>query len=434
MQQNDTAVAMPRLKLLFSSSGPLSSRSSQVLGGSIIMLLGSAVVSSVNFGYNIAMARLLGPASFGDASAVATLLMLASAVTLSFQMVCAKFVARNDSPAGKHSVYSRLMRKAWIVGIAIAALLIAGRGLITSLLTLRDPNLILLLALGIACYVPLGVKRGGMQGLCEFKPLTLNFVIEVLVKFGAALGLVLAGYGVLGAVGALTASVVAAFFFPGARFPRSKEEAVVIPASFREGIQAIVFFVGQVVINNIDILLVKYFFSAQDAGMYAAVALVGRVVYFAAWSIVSAMFPISAAVKKEDESRQVVLTPFLMVLAISSAFTIALAAFPHLIVGIIFGHNFQQAEPLLSLYAIATGLYALSVVLMAYEMSRKIANTGWFQLVVSGLLVVLIAIFHDSLRQVVMVQIVLMVMLLIAVSVPFLRANRKPTPELQGAA
>ena len=42
---------------------------------------------------------------------------------------------------------------------------------------------------------------------------------------------------------------------------------------------------------------------------------------------------------------------------------------------------------LLTMNAIATGTYALSVVLMTYEMSRRIANTGWFQLVVSGLVV-----------------------------------------------
>ena len=37
--------------------------------------------------------------------------------------------------------------------------------------------------------------------------------------------------------------------------------------------------------------------------------------------------------------------------------------------------------------AAATGVYAIAVVLITYEMSRRIANTGWLQLVVSGLIV-----------------------------------------------
>jgi hypothetical protein len=63
----------------------------------------------------------------------------------------------------------------------------------------------------------------------------------------------------------------------------------------------------------------------------------------------------------------------------------------------------------------------MSVVLIAYEMSRRIANTGWLQLVISGLTVVGIALFHDSLKDVIVVQIVTMTILLVLVSMPFLR-------------
>jgi hypothetical membrane protein len=74
---------------------------------------------------------------------------------------------------------------------------------------------------------------------------------------------------------------------------------------------------------------------------------------------------------------------------------------------------------LLTMNAIATGTYALSVVLMTYEMSRRIANTGWLQLVVSGLVVAGVAVFHASLLEVIVVQQILRILLLFAVSVPF---------------
>lgn len=417
--------------------GGLGSRTSSamVLGGSIIMLLGSGVVSSLNFGYNVGMARLLGPASFGDVSAVATLFMLASAITLSFQLVCAKFVARNAAEADQAAVYHSLMGRAWIVGLSLGASVIAARNPITHILNLHDSRLVALLGMGIAFYVPLGVKRGGIQGRCRFSALSVNFIVEAGVKFALAMALVLAGYGVLGAVGALAVSITVAFLFPSLVFRKSAATDQCVPASFREGIQAIVFFVGQVVINNIDILLVKYYFAPTDAGMYAAVALVGRVLYFAAWSIVSAMFPVTAAVPEDaDQSGSVVLAPFLLVLAISAAFVVFLAAFPHLVVSFVFGHSFHQAEGLMSLYAVATGLYALSVVLMAFEMSRKIANTGWLQLVFSAGLIVVIAFLHHTLREVVMVQVVMMLVLLGCVSIPFLRSRKNGHAPVQEAA
>ena len=395
---------------------------SRVLGGSIVMLAGSVLVASINFGFNVSMARLLGPALFAQVAAVVTLLMLLSSVSLSFQLVCAKFVARNAVMSSKVAVFRDLRR---MVGAAIAIVLTIARQPIAEYLRMSDSWLIAVFALGMTFYTPLGVKRGNMQGLCEFGSLSRNYILEAASKLALAILLVELGYGVMGAVGAISASIVAAILIPGAKVQKAGnlEEGEVIPASFGEGIQAIVFFIGQVIINNIDIILVKHFFTAELAGLYAAVALVGRVLYFAAWSIVSAMFPISAAAKDEDR-RQVLLLPLLIVLGISIGFIGVLALFPGFIIHLILGESFRSAEPLLSLYASATGLYALSVVLMTYEMSRKIANTGWLQLLISGALVFLIYTFHSSLRQVIVVQIALMALMLLLVSLPFLRSIR----------
>ncbi|MCU1285217.1 MAG: hypothetical protein JWO13_1567 [Acidobacteriales bacterium] len=400
-------------------------RSSRVLSGSLIMLIGTVFVSILNFSYNVVVARKLGPADFGNVSAIATLLMLASALTQSFQLVCAKFVARNDTFWAKSHVYRGLMKRAWIISALVAVSLILAREPIANLLKLPSSTLIVFLGLAVAFSAPIGVKRGGLQGDCQFTWLASTFIIESATKLTVALLFVYLGYGVMGAVGAIAASVVAAYVFPQVSLSTSRghsDESCLIPASFGEGVQAIVFFTGQVVVNNIDILLVKYFFDPQSAGLYAAVALVGRLLYFAAWSVVSAMFPISAAAKPGEKDKHVLLTPLLLVLAMALGFILLLVAAPKLIISLVFGANFVNAEKLFGLYATGTGIYALAVVLMAYEMSRKIANTGWLQLVISGLLAVMISIFHDTLEQVILIQIVLMTVLLVMVSVPFLRS------------
>ena len=399
----------------------------RVLGGSIIMLVGSGLVSAINFGYNVAVARMLGPAAFGHAAAAVTLLMLVSAITLSFQLVCAKFVARNETDGGKAEVYSSLLRRAFIVGSTLGVALLLASNYVAGYLHLPSRWVVTLLALGIAFYIPLGVKRGGLQGTCAFGRLSWNFLLEAATKFAGAVVLVELGYGVYGAVAAISISVVLAYFFPSVPaelritpVPRNR-------ASFHEGMQAIVFFTGQVVINNIDILLVKHFFPSDQAGLYAAIALVGRVIYFASWSVVSAMFPISAGAKPKEEHSSVLVVPLVIVLIISLVFIVGLAMFPDVVLRTVFGTGFHigtSMNTLMSLYAAATGAYSLAVVLMAYEMSRKIANTGWMQLAISGAIMIGITLFHADLRQVVVVQLVLMVVLLMIVSIPFFRTHR----------
>src|SRR5271166_3264692 len=73
----------------------------KILNGSIILLIGSIVVSLANFGYNIGVARMLGPSDFSHAAAAVTILMLISAITLAFQLVCTKLIARSDAVEAK---------------------------------------------------------------------------------------------------------------------------------------------------------------------------------------------------------------------------------------------------------------------------------------------------------------------------------------------
>lgn len=403
-----------------------------VLSGSFIMLIAMMLVNVFNFAYNMVMARMLGPAAFGNINAAVTLLLLASCVSLAFQLVCAKFVARNQAASGKAAVVHALLGKAWIASLALGAVLFLAQKPVAAFLNVPSPWIIGLLALGIGAYAPLGVKRGAMQGVCAFPRLGTNFVVEALTRFFLGAGLVVAGYGVLGAVGAISASVIVACFIPRIPVQLRVEAGAAEPPSYAEAVQAIVFFVGQVIINNIDILLVKHYFPSDPAGVYAAISQIGRLLYFASWfGVVNAMFPVTAAAdpgpgKTQGKAHGIGL-PLLLVSGLSILFIAGAALFPHLIMGVIFGSRFIEIGWLLALYAAATGLYSLSVVFIAYEMSRRIANTGWLQLMFSCALVLGISLFHGSLREVIMVRIILMAAMLVLVALPFLRRHHEAT-------
>lgn len=423
MSQPDSAVTFPPASTPVAVEKPHRFQSARalVLGGSLIMLLSMLLVNGFNFGYNIFMARVLGPSEFGHINAAVTILLIASCASLAFQLVCAKFVARNENYAAKSAVVRILIGKAWLVSLVLAGILFIAQKPIASYLNLPDPWILGLLAIGVAVYAPLGVKRGAMQGVCSFTYLGGNFALEAFTRLVVGIGLVLAGYSVLGAVGAISAAVVMAYFLPPLPRELKVHPHAIEPPSFAEAVQAIVFFIGQVIINNVDILLVKHFFPADPAGVYAAIAQIGRLLYFICWfGVVNAMFPVTASRQDQPRSEAVGL-PMALVFGISLAFVAGAALFPHLIMGLIFGSKFISIGPLLALYAAATGLYSLAVVLIAYEMSQRIANTGWLQLLVSGALIVVIGFFHSSLREVIMVRIVLMTIMLVLVSYPFMR-------------
>jgi O-antigen/teichoic acid export membrane protein len=399
---------------------------SRLLGGSLVMLAGSIMVSVLNFGYNMVVARMLGKELFSQAAAFVTLQLIVSAATLSMQMVCAKFVAKNATDEQKSFAYKSLLRRSWMIGISVGLVMALISRPSSTWLNMSSALPMIVLSVGMAFYIPLGVKRGGLQGIYRFRQLSFNYVLETVVKLVAAIGLLWAGFGLNGAVAAITISVIVAYFFPRVPEQLRKQPVLGIPASFGEGVQAIIFFVGQVIINNVDILMVNHFFKAETAGLYAAFALIGRVLYIASWQVVNAMFPIAAAANPhEEEGWSAIAVPLAMVTGIALCFLAVVGFAPDFVLHVLFGAKFRiaGADNLLLLRTIATAGYVWSVVMMTYEMSRRIANTGWFQLVIAGMVVVGIALFHNTLWQVIALQQVLMGVLFLAVAVPFVRAR-----------
>jgi O-antigen/teichoic acid export membrane protein len=405
---------------------------SKLLGGSLTLLAGSGLVSVTNLLYNVATARMLGPSGFAHTTTVYTLLMLISCVTLSFQVVCAKYVAKTTSAKEQDAVFASLHQRSWVTGIGIGLLFFLFKGPLTAYLNLPSTVLISMLALGTAFYIPLGVRRGYIQGIHAFGPLSINFMIEGVVRLGGAFLLIKMGMGVRGAVFASVLAEMVAYLVavpsPGLTSLSFRQLAI----SFQEGLQAIVFFSGQAVINNFDIVLVKHFFPPAEAGFYAAVTLVGRLVNMCAWSVVNTMFPVSAgAGDEEHEGSHVLFTSLLLVFLILAVLTLTLWVVPSFVWKTLFGSHFElgtsgDLAPLLILYAVKAGVYSLSSVIITYEMSRKIANTSWLQLAFSGALALGVYLIHDTLRQVIVVQLGLMIVLLVVLTLPLLRTHFTP--------
>ena len=395
----------------------------RVVRGSAILLLSTGLVAATNLLYNILIARMLGAAGFGHASALYTLLMLVTAVTLAFQIVTSKFVARSTDVSIQAQIYASMLRGSWQIGVGVALFLAAISSYLQAYFNLPAQRDLVLLAIAAGVYIPLGVQRGRLQGCCDFRGLAVNVVVEATVKFGAAMLFLRLGMGVTGVMAAVLLSIIAAYLAgnPAAVY-RVKPGRFRI-AAFGEGLQAILYFVGQVMLSNLDILLVKHFFPPIQAGIYAAVALVGRVVFMMSWSVVSSMFPISAGHTDRHEGRSVFYTALLLVGSLISAFIAVVALAPEATWTKLLGKAFLLASTapfskLLTEYSVMTGIYCIAVVVMMYEISRRIGTAARVQVGASILLGVGIWRYHDSLSQVIRVQLFVMCGLLAVVTIP----------------
>ncbi|MGB6689206.1 MAG: lipopolysaccharide biosynthesis protein [Terracidiphilus sp.] len=398
----------------------------RIVSGSVILLSGSGAATAVNLIYNVLIARCLGPNGFGQATVVYTLLTILSAVTLAFQLASSKVVAQQNSPAAKAAAYRAFHRSSWMCGLLVAFVLLLFQKQISDYLQLRDPLLVALLAIGAAFYVPLGSRRGYMQGICNFPRSAINLALEGVARLAGSYAMILAGYGVRGVIAANSAAILVAYFAMAPKLAARAPNPVRAESAFRETSQALLFFSSQMLINNCDIVLVKHFFPAGAAGLYAAVAIVGRVVYSLSSAVVNSTFPLVAGTQQEErKDLRVIATSLLLVMCLGLAVALGLWFAPAGLWTALLGSGFTitgkyTLSYFLTLYALKTVIYSLSVVIITFEMSYKIANTSWVHLACTALVIACICRFHDSMREVILVQMGLMVALLVLVAMPFL--------------
>lgn len=398
----------------------------RIVSGSFVLLLGSGLTIAINLAYNIVVAQFLGPSGFGQATAIYTLLTLLSAVSLAFQIVASKVVAQQSSQQGKAAVYRAFLQCSWACGIFVGFLLLIFEQAVSSYLNLLDPTLIGLIGIGAAFYVPLGSRRGYIQGTYGFRALAINFVLEGTVRLGGSLILIALGMGIRGVILANSAALVIAYLAIPPKLAAPIPNPLSFASSFRETYQAIVFFSGQMLIGNCGIVLVNHFLPAHTAGLYAAVAMVGRVIFTMTSAVVNTTFPLVAGTHDEErKDLRLIATSLFLVLGSGLVVTLGLCLTPPAAWTMLLGSGFEiegryNLSYLLALFALSTIIYSLSAVVITYEMSYKIANTSWVQLGFSAVLVAAICGFHASLREVILVQLFLMMALFICVAAPFL--------------
>lgn len=413
-----------------------------VLSGSALFLVSTTIVNGGNYLFNLILGRWLGPADFAEVSIIITLFLFLTFVTAGFQQTAAKFSAKFGALEQYdllNQLHHWLSRWSWRVGVVVLLVVGGGAWLWQDVFNTSSPLIFILFALGLPFYFAQGIDRGILQGQTRFGGLAISYQAEMWVRLIGGILLVALGFAVYGAVTGLVLSLIATWLVTRwviRQQPKKQQAAAAITAELpKEHRRDVLAFalpvlmaeISLILINNSDVLIVKSFFDNVSAGHYAALALIGRIVFFATWSVVMTMFPIVAQRHERQESTRDLLWLSLgLVLAVSLVIIGAAYTIPEQIILLLFGQAYLAVAPLLWLYAVATALFALSNVLINYRLA--LGNRIGTMIALGGGVaqVITLLLFHGSLEHIVWLQIVLMgILLSVLVFWEFLESARR---------
>jgi len=394
-----------------------------------LFMLSVLIVNGGNYLYNLVLGRILGPAQFSDAAVLITFLLVLSFVAMTFQLITAKFSVLFENEVFK-SFISSTYKQAFLAGMALGVLILVFASQLQQLFNTSSSNMFVVFGCGVPLYFLMSVNRGTYQGKKAYKSLSVTYQGEMISRLLITLALILI-FDIQSSV-IIALGIVLSFgfgLFPFKFKNISLSRSLKLEGKYSKQIKR--FFIltafyelTQIIINNSDILLVKHYFDAYEAGLYASLALIGRIVYFIAWMFVMLLLPAVVELQKEGKETATVLFKYVGYIAVISGIIVTgCLLFPELIIKILFGEQYISMAPLLWKYAIATSMFAISNIFAYYYLSLDKNAAVIISGVFGVLQMLLVVFFHESLEQVVHMQIIAMFVLLM-IQLVFFRVNR----------
>ncbi len=377
--------------------------------GSAILIVGTNIASFFAYIYHLIFGRILGPSLYGEIAVFISLVTLLAASFASLGMVIMKFVASEEEY--KISVFYRWVEKRISI-LAIVLLVILLPASIVLSKSLNMPlSVMLLFPPTIAGLLFFNVYRSFLQGLLKFKEAVVVINLDLVGRLLIGLTLVYLGLSVFGATLAILLGVMLALFL-GRRF--LKRFNIKGVNEFKDGKKIYKFALPVLLVTvafssfiTMDVVLVKKFFDSHEAGIYAALSTLGKIIVYGTIPVATAMFPLTAKkFSRKESNRKVFLFSAALTLLIGSAVLVVFLFAPQFTVGLLFGAAYIEASVLLFMFGLFAVLYTLNYLVASFYLSVEKMRVAFIAPVGALLQIAGIIIFHNTLMEVIVVSIV----------------------------
>lgn len=387
-----------------------------LLSGSLVMMVGSMGVNVINYIYHLVMGRLLGPVDYGTLASIYSILYIVSIVPTSTSFAIVKFISSAKDKDELGSIYYGIKNLVLYVALGTSLIVALSSSAISKFLNIGSIWPVLFVAPVLFLSLITLVNQASLQGLLKFIGVVGPNLVSSIVKLLLGVLFVFLGWSVTGAIGAVVISVLLAYFYSTrlARglFPQHQKSNFKLMPFLRFSLPVLLQALAFTSIFTVDILLVKHFFPPYEAGLYASLSMLGKVIYFAASPITSTMFPIVSGRHARGEKYFKVFFASLGLTVLMSFSIVALYfLLPDLSIGLLYGQKYLAAKGDL----VWMGLF-LSFYTVAYILSNFYLSIGKTKLIILPLLtaivqVVAIWFYHPTLHAVIMLSLGLMVFL-----------------------
>ena len=156
---------------------------------------------------------------------------------------------------------------------------------------------------------------------------------------------------------------------------------------------------------SLDVILAKHFLSASDAGQYALVSLVGKIVYFLPTLFAIFIVPLASRNEGAKKDTSYILSRSLVVCGVLATISfVAIGMFGHITAPLLFGEKTRSITQYLAPFTFAAACFSVSSVFVSYYLVKKIYSFSVVTFFLALAQIMLINTLHSSVDQIVTVM------------------------------
>ena len=368
------------------------------------------LVNALGYATHFILSRRLGVLEYGGfvslLSAVAILSVPAAIAT----MIVVKMVAEFHALDERAKIRVLSLRVLTGCSVLMAAAIAAGalfRAEVSGYLHLSWSSEAIAAAVALGFGFVLPVIRGVLQGVQDFTAYAVSIFAEAAGKIALSVGLVYAGYGVVGAFAGYAAASLLSF---GYTLWAVRKHWLNVPTRLAIDRRRLLITMGgataaiaaMTLMGFVDLVMVKHFFSARDAGLYGAAAFCGKILLLVVGFVPAMMLPKAARSAAGGGNGNAVLAQGI---GITAAFaTVMLGVFflfPNTVVRVTYGADYALAAQYIFRYGVAMSLLGMSNVLVNYAVGMHRFAVVWPLAAIAIAEPVAITFFHTTLNSVI---------------------------------
>ncbi len=369
---------------------------------------------ALGYVYQVIMGRIMSPAEYALFSSIMALFMFFSAPMGAMSMLITRKVSTLKAHANLFLVRDLFFYIHKVLAfVGVAALLVCWIAAPYLQRYLKADNItpifIFALILILSIFNVAGISF--FQGLQRFYWLGALGLLGVFTKIVISVGFVYLGFGVIGALLGVLFSMILVY-------------AVAMPTLFaplppstysykfnlnltvvKQSIPVLIATIAFAAMTQLDIVLVNWYFSPTQSGLYAAASVLGKAVLYLPGGLILALFPlVSESHAKSRDSFDLFRQSLLVTILAGGAISTLYWFFGDLIIAILYGEKYQGAGEILRWYGFA--ILPLAVVLIAeqYLIAKRQVLFAWIFLFMLPVELLIIHFWHTQLWMILMIM------------------------------